>query len=61
VIADTECKILLDTLIAEPWSLYMNEEVWVKVIAVNVYGESEISDAGNDGLIKFPPEPPVNL
>ena len=55
MIANTECSILLDTLIAEPWSLYMDEEVWVKIIAINAYGESEISEPGNDGLIKFPP------
>lgn len=39
----------------------MNEEVWVKIIAVNVYGESEISEPGNDGLVKLIPDAPVSL
>lgn len=39
----------------------MNEEVWVKVIAINMYGESLISDKGNDGLVKLVPDAPINL
>jgi hypothetical protein len=39
----------------------MNEEVWVKIIAVNFYGESPISEAGNDGLVKLVPDAPINL
>ena len=52
---------MLDTLIVPPWSLVMNEEVWAKIIAINFYGESPFSYAGNTGLIKLIPDAPVNL
>jgi len=61
VIDNQVCHIALDTLIVEPWSLVMNEEVWAKIIAINYYGESPYSPAGNTGLIKLIPDAPVNL
>jgi hypothetical protein len=61
VIDNQICHVALDTLIVPPWALVMNEEVWVKIIAINVYGESEESEPGNDGLVKLIPDAPVNL
>jgi hypothetical protein len=61
VIDNQICHVALDTLIVPPWSLVMNEEVWVQIIAFNYYGESLISDSGNNGLIKLIPDAPVNL
>jgi hypothetical protein len=55
------CFIYLDTLIVEPYSLVLNEEIWAKVIAYNVYGDSPYSEPGNDGLTKLIPDAPVNL
>lgn len=51
----------LDTLIVPPYSHVLDEEVWVKLIAINYYGESLISEPGNDGLVKLDPDAPVNL
>jgi hypothetical protein len=52
---------LVDLLIFPPYSLVLNEEVWVKIVAVNFYGESPISDAGNNGLVKLVPDAPIAL
>ena len=61
VIANRECLIKLDTLIVAPYSLVLNEEIWAKVIANNVYGDSPYSPAGNNGLVKLIPDAPVSL
>jgi len=61
VIANTICHVALDTLIVPPWSLTLNEEVWVKVIAYNVYGDSPFSEPGNNGLVKLIPDAPIEL
>jgi hypothetical protein len=61
VIANTECSVALDKLIVPPYSLTKNDEVWAQVIAVNVYGESLISEAGNTGLVKLIPDAPLSL
>jgi hypothetical protein len=53
--------IYLDTLIVEPYSLVLNEEIWAKVIATNFYGDSPYSVPGNTGLTKLIPDAPVNL
>jgi hypothetical protein len=39
----------------------LNEEIWAKIIATNVYGDSPYSSAGNNGLVKLIPDAPVNL
>ena len=61
VIAEQKCFINLDTLIVAPYSLVLNEDIWAKVVAFNVYGDSPISDAGNNALTKLIPDAPVNL
>jgi hypothetical protein len=61
VINNRECYIYLDTLIVEPYSLVLNEEIWAKIIATNFYGDSPFSEPGNDGLTKLIPDAPVNL
>lgn len=61
VLANRECLIKLDTLIVAPYSLVLNEEIWAKVIATNVYGDSPFSAAGNVGLTKLIPDAPINL
>jgi hypothetical protein len=53
--------IYLDTLIVEPYSLVLNEEIWAKIIATNFYGDSPYSVPGNTGLTKLIPDAPVNL
>ena len=61
VIANTICHVSLSNLIVPPYSLVMNEEVYAKIIAYNVYGDSPFSEPGNNGLVKLVPDAPVNL
>lgn len=61
MIDSRECFIYLDTLIVEPYSLVLNEEIYAKIIATNVYGDSPFSSRGNSGLTKLDPDAPINL
>ena len=51
----------LSTLKAVPFSLVKDDSVYVKVIAVNSYGDSEFSSAGNGAVIRLVPDAPINL
>ena len=51
VISNRECFIPLSTLTAEPYLLTLGASVLVKVVAVNFYGESAFSSAGNGAVI----------
>lgn len=61
MIANRECLVNLSTLTKAPYNLVLDEEVWVKVIASNVYGDSVLSVAGNGALTKLVPDAPINL
>lgn len=61
VIANTICQVPLDTLIVAPYNKILNEEIWVKIIAENFYGDSLESQPGNNGLIKLIPDAPINI
>lgn len=61
VVSNRICYIYLDTLTAEPYNLVLNEPVKIKVIAINVYGESDYSEIGEGALIKLRPDAPINL
>jgi len=51
VVDNRLCYVSLATLKAAPYSLVKAESVYVKVISVNVYGDSVYSDAGNGAVI----------
>lgn len=61
LIDSRECVIPLDTLIVAPYSLVLNEEIFAKIMAENVYGYSPESAPGNGGLVKLIPDAPINL
>ena len=61
VIANRVCLISLSRLTAAPYSLVLDESIWVKVIATNIYGDSEFSVEGNGALIKLVPDAPISL
>jgi len=48
-------------LTAAPYSLTLGDSVFAKVVAINFYGESQVSDAGNGGTILYVPSAPVGL
>ena len=61
VIENTICQVSLATLIVAPYDLPLNESIFVKIIAINFYGDSFFSQPGNGGLIKLIPDAPINL
>jgi hypothetical protein len=55
------CYVNLDTLTAEPFNLILDEEIYVSVVATNVYGDSALSDPVLAGLMQLLPDAPINL
>jgi hypothetical protein len=58
---NTECTIPSIVLHEAPFNLPWASSIYVKVLATNIYGSSEQSDAGNGGIIYALPDKPVNL
>jgi hypothetical protein len=44
-----------------PYSLAKGDSVWVKIVSVNTYGTSLLSEAGNNAVILLVPDAPQNL
>ena len=61
IVTDTECEIPISILKDAPFSLVWGGSIWSKVTAVNYYGASLISDAGNGAIILRVPDSPVSL
>jgi len=55
------CTVPLSVLQASPFSLILNDSILVKVIAINAYGKSDLSSAGNGAKMLLVPDAPVNL
>jgi hypothetical protein len=56
-----QCTVLVSTLGGAPFSLDWGTSVFAKVVAYNVYGDSEISDAGNGAIIITYADAPLDL
>lgn len=56
-----ECTVEVLTLRGAPYSLEWADSVYAKVIAYNIYGDSEVSDAGNGAIIITSPYAPLDL
>jgi len=56
-----QCTIPASVLHDAPYSLAWGSPVYAKVMATNVYGDSEISLEGNGGTIITEPDQPINL
>jgi len=61
IISDTQCTIKVSTLRDAPFNLPWGAGVFVKVLAFNSYGDSELSDAGNGAVIITYADAPVSL
>jgi hypothetical protein len=57
----TTCTIPVATLRTTPYSLPWGSSVYAKAIAINLYGDSDQSDAGNGAIIITTPDAPINL
>jgi hypothetical protein len=49
------------TLKTTPWEIAWGSSVWVKIVAINIYGESAESTPGNGAIIITYPDAPVSL
>jgi len=45
----------------DPYNLPWGSEIYAKVTAINIYGESLSSSEGNGAVILTYPDPPINL
>lgn len=57
----TTCTIPIATLKAAPYSLEWGSSVYAKVIAINIYGDSDESVEGNGAIIVTTPDAPTTL
>jgi hypothetical protein len=61
ITAQTICSVPISTLKAAAFTLPWGAEIWAKVVAINLYGESEVSEQGNGAIILTYPDSPVNV
>ena len=51
----------LVTLRSSPFNLVFGDSIDVKIISVNVYGDSVLSTVGSGAVIQLVPDAPINL
>lgn len=61
MVSALECTVPLSALTASPYDLLLGDSVYAKIVAINFYGESVDSDAGNGATILLVPSAPVNI
>lgn len=61
IVSNTICQVPISTLKSAAFDLPWGAEIWCKVIAINLYGQSLVSDAGNGAIILTFPDAPVDL
>ena len=59
--ANLECIVPLATLIEAPYNLEYNDSIWARVIATNIFGDSQESNSGNGAVVYVVPDAPINL
>ena len=57
----TVCTVPVTALKSTPFSLDWGTSVYAKVVAINAYGDSSASDAGNGAIITTSPDAPTSL
>lgn len=61
LLANRFCIVPLSVLYAEPYSLVLREEIKVKIVASNFYGDSIASEVGSGAIVWVVPDAPINL
>jgi hypothetical protein len=61
VLNSLTCTVPVSQLTGSPFNLIQGDYVDVKVIAANLYGDSEMSPVGGTAYITFIPDAPTNL
>lgn len=46
---------------AAPYNLVKDDQVWVKIISINTYGESVLSEPFDGSVIRYVPDAPINF
>jgi len=55
------CMVTKSALRTDPYNLQWGDDVWARVTAINLYGESLVSEPGNGAKLLTYPDPPINL
>jgi hypothetical protein len=61
IVDELQCFIPITTLLAEPFLHPWGAAIYARVAAINIVGESLMSDQGSGGLILRGPDPPINF
>jgi len=61
IVTNTECSIPISELRASLYYLEWGSSIYAKVIAFNLYGDSDESDVGNGAVILTSPDAPLTL
>ena len=61
IVSETQCTVNHEDLIVAPFSLTLGDAIQVKVIAVNLYGDSVESNLGGGASIVLVPDAPINI
>lgn len=61
IVMSLTCSVPVTNLKNAPYSLPWGAHVYAKVIATNIYGSAEASEAGNGAMITTNPDPPIDL
>lgn len=59
--AQRRCIIPFSTFRAEPFNIAWGGSIFARVRATNIMGDSQLSPAGNGGVITRVPDPPTGL
>ena len=61
IVSALKCQIPLSSIYASPYSLVQGNDIYAKVVAINFYGSSETSLAGNGAKVVKVPDAPTSL
>lgn len=61
IIDNHSCNVLISDLIQAPYHRDWGASIYAKVIAINIIGNSQVSEAGNGAIILTVPEAPTDL
>jgi hypothetical protein len=59
LVSTRECVVPLTLLRAAPYSLVLDDEIYIKIISINSFGESEYSTPGNNAKLQLVPDKPI--
>jgi hypothetical protein len=61
IMTAAQCSVPINTLRTVPYNLNWGDSIYIKIAAINQYGNSEVSDVGNGAIILTNPDAPLSL